>query len=261
MPKQQHKKVKLYTCMPDQTLQVSMSEIDPEWPGFLSDKVGAGRKYLTRGGELFNDAPIATCHTWAEVMAFRPQVDTKPGGQVAAIVTNDAAFPVGRPLTPTESRAAMATSLTVRWTAPAANGAAISTYDVQHRETGDGNGRWTETTDITSTTTTLTSLEAGTEYEVQLKAHNSVEASAWSPSGKAPTNAAAPETPAAPTVSAASATTLTVRWTAPAANGAAIISYDLLQRQTGTLVLTEITGLTVTTTTLTGLDPGTEYEV
>ena len=144
---------------------------------------------------------------------------------------------------------------------PPANGAAISTYDVQHRETGDGNGRWTETTDITSTTTTLTSLEAGTEYEVQLKAHNSVEASAWSPSGKAPTNAAAPETPAAPTVSAASATTLTVRWTAPAANGAAIISYDLLQRQTGTLVLTEITGLTVTTTTLTGLDPGTEYEV
>ena len=25
MPQQQHKKVKLYTCMPDQTLQVSMS--------------------------------------------------------------------------------------------------------------------------------------------------------------------------------------------------------------------------------------------
>ena len=46
MPKQQHKKVKLYTCMPDQTLQVSMSAIEPEWPGFLSDKVGAGRKYL-----------------------------------------------------------------------------------------------------------------------------------------------------------------------------------------------------------------------
>ena len=107
MPKQQHKKVKLYTCMPDQTLQISMSAIEPEWPGFLSDKVGSGRKYLTRGGELFNDVPIATCHTWAEVMAFRPQVDTKPGGHVAAIVTNDAAFPVGRPLTPTESRAAM----------------------------------------------------------------------------------------------------------------------------------------------------------
>ena len=51
MPQQQHKKVKLYTCMPDQTLQVSMSAIEPEWPGFLSDKVGAGRKYLTRGGE------------------------------------------------------------------------------------------------------------------------------------------------------------------------------------------------------------------
>jgi hypothetical protein len=35
MPQQQHKKVKLYTCMPDQTLQVSMSAVEPEWPGLL----------------------------------------------------------------------------------------------------------------------------------------------------------------------------------------------------------------------------------
>ena len=61
MPQQQHKKVKLYTCMPDQTLQVSISAIEPEWPGFLSDKVGAGRKYLTRGRVISDNYFCRSC--------------------------------------------------------------------------------------------------------------------------------------------------------------------------------------------------------
>ena len=72
--------------------------------------------------------------------------------------------------------------LSVSWTAPSDNGAAIDDYDVRYRPAG---GSWTELPDdvkSAATTTTITGLANGTSYEVQVRAGNSVGDGAWSAS-------------------------------------------------------------------------------
>ncbi len=77
-------------------------------------------------------------------------------------------------------------------------------------------------------------------------------------------NTEAPGQPAAPTVSAASVSSLSVNWSAPDNAGPAITDYDYRHRTTspeGTW--TEVTGTTITTlsATLTGLAENTSYDV
>ena len=74
----------------------------------------------------------------------------------------------------------------------------------------------------------------------------------------------APGKPAAPNVSAASATSLTVSWSAPANAGPAITDYDHRHRTTSPEgSWTEVTGTTSTalSATITGLADGTSYDV
>ena len=72
----------------------------------------------------------------------------------------------------------------------------------------------------------------------------------------------APGQPRAPTVTAPSATTLKVTWSAPADNGSAITDYDVQFRKTSVTDWTDhaFTG-TGTSTTITGLDAYTTYAV
>ena len=73
-----------------------------------------------------------------------------------------------------------------------------------------------------------------------------------------------PQAPAAPTVTAASATSLTVTWSAPDNDGPAITDYDYRHRTASpTGNWTEVTGTTITTlsATITGLAEGTSYDV
>ena len=74
------------------------------------------------------------------------------------------------------------TSLAVSWIAPADNGAAITDYDVRYRAQGET--AWTahEFTG-TGTLTTLTGLDAGTGYEVQVLARSLEGDSSWSDNG------------------------------------------------------------------------------
>ena len=72
--------------------------------------------------------------------------------------------------------------LEVRWTAPSDNGAAIDDYDVRYRPVG---GNWQMLPDAvksTATSATITGLANGTEYQVQVRAGNSVGDGAWSAS-------------------------------------------------------------------------------
>ncbi len=76
-------------------------------------------------------------------------------------------------------------------------------------------------------------------------------------------NTEAPGKPAAPNVSAASATSLSVSWTAPANDGPAITDYDHRHRTSPAGSWTEVTGTTSTalSATIAGLADGTSYDV
>ena len=159
------------------------------------------------------------------------------------------------------------TSLTVSWSAPADNGSAITSYDLQYQQ--DGSTDWTNgPQDVNGTSATITGLAASTSYQVQVRATNAEGDSDWSPSGSGTTNAVqtatAPVAPAAPTVVAVtgSSTSLAVSWSAPADNGSAITSYDLQYRPgTSGNFADGPQNATGTSATLTGLAANSPYQV
>ena len=184
-------------------------------------------------------------------------------------------------------------SLDVSWTAPAANGSAVTDYNVQYRactyssdltcsntSTATWESTWTSHTHTgAGTTATVTGLTNGTAYQVQVQATNSVGDSPWSNSTKATPAAQKPDKPAAPTLTVGHAS-LSLSWTAPASNGAAITDYDIQYRactatdgDTNDLACDGTTNAwattwtshthtgTSTTATITGLTNGTAYQV
>ena len=82
-------------------------------------------------------------------------------------------------------------SLLVTWTPPATNGGPpLTDYDVQYRR--DAEGYWDDWQhEGTATTTTITGLDAGTSYQVRVRAWNEEGPSDWSPPGSGETNATA----------------------------------------------------------------------
>ena len=81
------------------------------------------------------------------------------------------------------------TKLDVSWTAPDVTGKpAITDYDVQYRVKASPANSWSSHAFTgTGTSTTLTGLDAGPEYEVQVLAKNDEGSSPWSDSGTATT--------------------------------------------------------------------------
>ena len=76
-----------------------------------------------------------------------------------------------------------ADSLTVSWSEPENTGPAITDYDVQYRE--KGTGRFTDGgQEGPGLSLTLSDLEPGTAYEVQVRAGNEEGTSGWSDSGE-----------------------------------------------------------------------------
>ncbi len=155
------------------------------------------------------------------------------------------------------------TELEVRWTAPANNGAVITTYEVQYRQSGTNTWSTRTLTGITSQPRAwrlrLTGLLSGTIYEVQVQAENAEGVGGWSPSG---TGTTLPDRPGALMVQGASATSLMVTWTEPPDNRAPITGYDVQYRQVGTPSWEDWshTG-SDTDTTISGLRAGTAYYV
>ena len=152
------------------------------------------------------------------------------------------------------------TWLEASWTAPADNGAAITSYDVHYREAG---GNWTDASHAgTSTTKRIESLAADTAYEVRVRASNAEGAGDWSPaaSGRTDVAAEAPDAPSAPTLTAGT-TWLEASWTAPADNGAAITGYDVHYRAAGGNWQDASHAGTTTTKRIEGLTADTAYEV
>ena len=168
-----------------------------------------------------------------------------------------------------------AQSLTVEWSAPASDGdAEVTSYDLRYiktsaDETDDAN--WTVEAGVWSSgdlTATVTGLDSGTQYDVQVRAVNSVGVGLWSDTvtGTTPTR---PETPTIDTVTGADGS-LTVEWSAPASDGGdAITSYDLRYIKTSADETDDVNWTVEAgvwssgdlTATVTGLDSGTQYDV
>ena len=146
------------------------------------------------------------------------------------------------------------------WSATAANGAAVTDYDIAYRlSSADTWSDWPHTG--TGRTATVTGLTPNTGYEVRVRASSAAGPGAWSGTTSATTLTSAPETPAAPSLSAG-ATSLTVKWDAPADNGASISGYAVQYRQQGATQWTSWAHSgTGTTATITGLTANTAYEV
>ena len=106
------------------------------------------------------------------------------------ISITDVAEPPSAPATPMVSAVSgSTTSLSVSWAAPANAGKpAIANYDVQYR--AGSSGTWTDgQQDVTTTSTTITSLTANTLYQARVRATNAEGDSGWSePPGSGRTN-------------------------------------------------------------------------
>ncbi len=103
------------------------------------------------------------------------------------------ASPLGVPGKPVVTLSATDTTITATWPAPADNGAAISDYDVQYRRSSEtGWTPWTH--DGTARSATITGLSKGTDYQVQVRAINSVGAGDWSDTGSVGTTSPPPPT-------------------------------------------------------------------
>ncbi len=119
--------------------------------------------------------------------------------------------------------AASRTSLTASWTAPTNTGKPpITDYDVQYR-TPKETGTWKDASHSgTTTSATITGLEMGTEYGVQVRAVSSEGAGDWSTEGTGSTTANQ-----APTFSATSMTrTVAENTAASTAFGAVVAASD-----------------------------------
>ena len=116
------------------------------------------------------------------------------------ISLTDVDEPPERPAAPVVSTASD-TSLSVSWTPPDNPGPPITDYDLQYRRLGTGERcadwcAWQHNGPGTSNT--ITGLESGKQYQVQVRARNDEGASSWSPSGTGWTNVTGNDPPVFP---------------------------------------------------------------
>lgn len=124
----------------------------------------------------------------------------------------------------TPSVAASNGAVTVSWSAPAANGYAISDYVVEYRDTSTGT--WYAFGDgISATTSTVvTGLTVGATYVFRVSAVNQLGTGPASNQSSSVVFGTVPSQVGTPTVSAGDRS-FTVSWSAPSANGYAITQY------------------------------------
>ena len=156
----------------------------------------------TSGALTFDDAPNfedaedqGTDNTYVVTVQATSGTGTrvKTATQTITVTVTDVGGEApGKPNAPDVS-AASVTSLTVRWTAPANAGPAITDYDVQYRE--GTSGSWTDGGHTgTAVTATLSGLSENTSYQVQVRATNDEGTGSWSDSGSGTTDANAAPT-------------------------------------------------------------------
>ncbi len=191
----------------------------------------------------------------ADATAYDFQVQaSNAGGASGWSATASATTPAAAAVAPAAPAAPSTTAgsdqVALSWSAPNDNGSTIADYDVQYQASGGSSwSDWPHTG--TGTAATVTGLEASTAYQFQVRASNEGGAGHWSPAASATTTAAAPATPAAPTVTFRFDRAM-LSWSAP--TDATATGYNVQYRQstetdwqdwphTGTAISTTVTGL------------------
>ena len=126
------------------------------------------------------------------------KADDAVGGTAASVTVTITITDVDeapeRPAAPTVTATAGSTTcLSVSWTEPATSGPDIDDYDLRYR--AGASGSWSNgPQNVTATLASIGSLDAGTSYQVQVRATNDEGDSNWSPSGSGATTAEATPT-------------------------------------------------------------------
>ena len=158
----------------------------------------------------------------------------RAGAVSVEVTVTDVDEAPGRPAAPAVT-AVSPTRLSVRWSAPANTGPAITDYDYRYKKTSAS--AWTEVTGGAASTdlrAVIGSLDGATSYGVAVRAANAEGTGEWSATTAAatPSAAIAPEAVDDLAATPVSATVIDVAWSAPGDGGAAISGYRL-ERKTG----------------------------
>ena len=204
-----------------------------------------------------------TTGTTADITAVNPgdQVSVRAGnqrcrsGSASSALSATAPSPqirsVWLPLTPRDGPL----QVDLSWSAPAANGSTITSYDIEYKPTSTPD--WTGATATTSATTSAsitTGLSAGTSYDFRVRAVNGVEDGAFSDTVSA-TAADVPDAPGSLSITHGDQE-LSLTWSAPATNGSPITTYEY-RIDNGSI---EDAGSNLNET-ITGLTNGTQYSI
>ncbi len=119
----------------------------------------------------------------------------KSAEKAVEVTVTDVNEPPGKPVAPTVTSGGQS-SLNVSWSAPSNTGPPITGYGVKYRKGSSGTFKGTSHSG-TATTATISGLDAGTGYEVQVRASNAEGTGAWSNSGIGSTTATPTPTPSA----------------------------------------------------------------
>ncbi|MBE7158472.1 MAG: fibronectin type III domain-containing protein, partial [Rhodospirillales bacterium] len=227
--------------------------------GFHCHILNASSGNVTLGSGFVTSTGATSLTSWQSASVF---CATYSGGTVvfASIAGAGSTTVPGVPGQVTSLAASGTTQTTISlvWQPPA-SGAVPASYTIQYRVSGTST--WVTASGITGTAYQISGLQAATGYDI------TIQAIAAGGNGSASTvltvvTAASTSLPALPTVTnlsatAASSSSVTLTWIA---GGGAASSYTVQYRTTGTTTWTTISGVTGTTSLISGLTAATGYD-
>ena len=102
-------------------------------------------------------------------------------------------------------------TITVRWTAPGDGGSAITGFEIRHKARSSFSWQGSVAATAASRSRVFRDLDAGTEYEFQVRAENRIGEGDWSPSVIGETDAPLVSTPD-PELESKTVSSITIRW-------------------------------------------------